>query len=428
MHELRVETRRLLALLDLLESFHLEGSLKKLRKDFKRRLDAFDDLRDTQVQLRFLKPLWPEFPEAANFRALLRDREKDLVGKLSRKVKATKYSRLNRQLKLVERHLERCAGNAIRDSSGALATAAARRVFGRVAVLRQRVRRSVPSTLHRMRVAFKRFRYLNELLQPFLSHLTEERLDHMKQYQGAAGEIQDIEVLLARLAAMVEGRCLRVYEIKNLRRELLRRRAPGGGRIHDPDRSLKRFPAGQSEISGSEQDLKGLRMKLYVLRHGDAVEHGDPRYKENERPLTPKGTQRTKQLAHMLREMETTFDMILSSPLARARQTAEIVARSLKLEAKMEFTDHLSLSGSMQKLVEAINIDPAGAGRRIARWTRTLFERVHFVVVHRRTESSVEDEEGRTVPAGGGPSELRPMRGARMAVATAVDRTQTGEA
>jgi CHAD domain-containing protein len=223
-HDLRVETRRLLALLDLLESLHVECSLKKLRKDFKKRLDAFDDLRDTQVQLRLLKPLWPEFPEAANFRALLRDREKDLVGKLSRKVKATKYSRLNRQLKLVEQHLERCAGNALRDSSGALAAAAARRVFARVAVLRRRVRRSAPSTLHRMRVAFKRFRYLNELLQPFLPHLNEERLDRMKQYQGAAGEIQDIEVLLARLAAMVEDRCLRVYEIKNLRRELLRRR------------------------------------------------------------------------------------------------------------------------------------------------------------------------------------------------------------
>jgi len=101
-------------------------------------------------------------------------------------------------------------------------------------------------------------------------------------------------------------------------------------------------------------------MKLYVLRHGDAVEHGDPRYKENERPLTPKGIQRTKQLAHTLREMETSFDVILSSPLTRARQTAEIVARSLKLEDKLQFTDHLSLSGSMQRLVEAVHaIGPA---------------------------------------------------------------------
>ncbi len=97
-------------------------------------------------------------------------------------------------------------------------------------------------------------------------------------------------------------------------------------------------------------------MKLYVLRHGDAVEHGDPRYKENERPLTSKGTQRTKQLAHALREMAVTFDAILTSPLTRARQTAEIVARGLRLEEKMEFSDHLTPSGSMEKMVEKLNI------------------------------------------------------------------------
>jgi len=96
-------------------------------------------------------------------------------------------------------------------------------------------------------------------------------------------------------------------------------------------------------------------MKLYILRHGDAAEPGDPRYKENDRPLTPKGIQRTKQLAHTLRQMETSFDAILSSPLTRARQTAEIIARGLQLPDKLKLTDHLSPSGSMEKLVEQIN-------------------------------------------------------------------------
>ena len=99
-------------------------------------------------------------------------------------------------------------------------------------------------------------------------------------------------------------------------------------------------------------------MKFYILRHGDAVEHGDPRYKENERPLTPKGIQRTKQLAHALREMEIQFDAMLSSPLTRARETAEIVARGLP--GKLELTDTLAPTGSMQKLVDRINtIRPA---------------------------------------------------------------------
>jgi phosphohistidine phosphatase len=97
-------------------------------------------------------------------------------------------------------------------------------------------------------------------------------------------------------------------------------------------------------------------MKLYILRHGDAVEHGDPHYKENERPLTPKGVQRTKQLAHALREMEISFDAILSSPLTRAKQTAEIIAHGSRPPVKVEFSDHLTLSGNMEKLVAQLTM------------------------------------------------------------------------
>jgi phosphohistidine phosphatase len=102
-------------------------------------------------------------------------------------------------------------------------------------------------------------------------------------------------------------------------------------------------------------------MKLYILRHGDAVEHGDPRYPERERPLTPKGTQRTKTLAHALRQMEISIDAMLSSPLTRARQTAEIIAHGLRMQGKkLELTEHLAPSGSMQHLVEQLNaISPA---------------------------------------------------------------------
>jgi phosphohistidine phosphatase len=96
-------------------------------------------------------------------------------------------------------------------------------------------------------------------------------------------------------------------------------------------------------------------MKLYILRHGDAVEHGDPRYKENERPLTPKGIQRTKLLAHALRQMEVSFDTVLSSPLIRARETAEVLARGLQLEKNVEWSDALLPSGAMDALVGQIN-------------------------------------------------------------------------
>src|SRR5512138_3690242 len=50
-HDLRVATRRMLALVKLLNSVDRHPRLKKLNNAFKDQLDEFDDLRDTQVIL-----------------------------------------------------------------------------------------------------------------------------------------------------------------------------------------------------------------------------------------------------------------------------------------------------------------------------------------------------------------------------------------
>jgi len=83
-------------------------------------------------------------------------------------------------------------------------------------------------------------------------------------------------------------------------------------------------------------------MKLYLLRHGDAGNPVNPKFQDDtQRALTPKGIKRTRQLASALRLMEISFNAIYSSPYTRARQTAEIVARTLKLENRLSLTDHL---------------------------------------------------------------------------------------
>ncbi len=93
-------------------------------------------------------------------------------------------------------------------------------------------------------------------------------------------------------------------------------------------------------------------MKLYLLRHGEAADHSDPRQPNDAaRPLTPKGRKRTRQLANALRQLEISFDVIFSSPLLRAQQTAEIVARSLDLENKLRLTNHLAPGGTFVDLL-----------------------------------------------------------------------------
>lgn len=96
-------------------------------------------------------------------------------------------------------------------------------------------------------------------------------------------------------------------------------------------------------------------MKLYLLRHGEAIDATEPRFTTDAaRPLTPKGIKRTRQLANGLRQMEIAFDVILSSPLVRARQTAEIVARSLQLLDALRYTPHLALDGAVVDLLAQI--------------------------------------------------------------------------
>jgi len=221
-HDLRIDTRRILALLDLLETLHFGESLAKLRKTFKKRLDAFDDLRDTHVQRELLKPMWEKFPEAKDFKKHLRKCEKRLECEMSHDIKSAKSGGLNRCLKDIEKTLCQCASNAPVGGSAGQAQILLSAAFRRVVVLRRQIRRSKPATIHRMRIAFKRFRYTAELLQPFLPDFTDKRLQRMKDFQAAAGNIQDVAVLLERIDKDIEHEEINTASVKNLRKELSR--------------------------------------------------------------------------------------------------------------------------------------------------------------------------------------------------------------
>ena len=97
-------------------------------------------------------------------------------------------------------------------------------------------------------------------------------------------------------------------------------------------------------------------MNLYVLRHGIAVEPGTPGYeKDSERPLIPKGKHQLRQIAAAMKKMDLRFDLILSSPFLRARQTTEIIAESLTLKKQPGFSDALAPDGNPKALIRQLN-------------------------------------------------------------------------
>jgi phosphohistidine phosphatase len=97
-------------------------------------------------------------------------------------------------------------------------------------------------------------------------------------------------------------------------------------------------------------------MNLYLLRHGIATDPSVSNLaKEAERPLTPKGRRRLRQISEAMGVLKISFDVILSSPYVRAKQTAEIVVKSLKCQKKLQFTNELVPGGNPKLLIQQLN-------------------------------------------------------------------------
>jgi phosphohistidine phosphatase len=83
-------------------------------------------------------------------------------------------------------------------------------------------------------------------------------------------------------------------------------------------------------------------VNLYFLRHGIAVEPDEWSGRDFDRPLTPEGIERMEREAKGIAALSLDLDAIVTSPLLRARQTAEIVAKRLKLSDRLAENEALA--------------------------------------------------------------------------------------
>lgn len=97
-------------------------------------------------------------------------------------------------------------------------------------------------------------------------------------------------------------------------------------------------------------------MNLYIIRHAIAVEEGTPGYEEDsQRPLTDKGKKKMRQIAKGLRALGVRFDMVLSSPYIRAKETAEILADVFKMKKSLELSENLIPMSDPDLLIAELN-------------------------------------------------------------------------
>lgn len=100
--------------------------------------------------------------------------------------------------------------------------------------------------------------------------------------------------------------------------------------------------------------------ELYLVRHAIAAERGDEWPDDTKRPLTVRGIGRFKEIVHGLQRLEVGIDEIFTSPLVRAKQTADLLASGLGGKPVVKILDALA-PGNMPA---ATMSQLARAGRR----------------------------------------------------------------
>ncbi len=222
-HALRIQTRRVLSGLDLVDALIASNSVKKIRQELKHRLAATGDLRDTQVHLQVIAAMGSGQPGWQPFWEILCQREERLKRPAKKAVRRLGTTRLSRLVSAIRKEF-RAPFQRERNEEELriMVFGALQRTFDKAVALWRLLDGSDPGTVHRLRVGFKRFRYLVELLQTLVPGVDAPWLARMRQYQAQMGEIQDLTVLQDCVGQLVAKGKLNARELRTFRTGLQR--------------------------------------------------------------------------------------------------------------------------------------------------------------------------------------------------------------
>lgn len=96
-------------------------------------------------------------------------------------------------------------------------------------------------------------------------------------------------------------------------------------------------------------------MDLFILRHGEAGKKLASGDKDFERPLTVAGQKEVSNISNSLKDLGIKFDLIVTSPLKRAHQTAAILSKIFRKEKKMQDWDELKPEGNRLELYRKLS-------------------------------------------------------------------------
>jgi CHAD domain-containing protein len=200
-HDLRVSTRRLIAILELANALSNRKEIPKLQKRLKKILKSMGPLRDVQVQLETVSHVG-NGDLIADFKRTLKRREKREINRIPLELKRGRKDRLEGKLKRARSEFSRLNGTRNNERI--------HRTIERILGLRrneflkaerrfQKFQQRDGEALHEMRIALKKLRYVVEAAEPVLGPSAKEQSRGMRTFQQLMGDSRDLEMLRAEL-------------------------------------------------------------------------------------------------------------------------------------------------------------------------------------------------------------------------------------
>lgn len=202
-HDLRTASRHLLAVLEGLEVFVRRKKVRRPRRRIEKLLGRLGPVRDATAQREMLRRIGSRNP-------VVRALTSELAARDRRMARNARRLLADMSAKRVCRDLRRLAKATRRDGTGTddgrLARRAARRALARLREKRAAVDPNDSKTLHHMRIALKRFRYLMQELRPAFPRVATRDIETLHQLQTALGDLHDLDTLTASIATHLEKR------------------------------------------------------------------------------------------------------------------------------------------------------------------------------------------------------------------------------
>ena len=108
-----------------------------------------------------------------------------------------------------------------------------------------------------------------------------------------------------------------------------------------------------------------MSVELYIVRHAIAAERGPEWPDDSKRPLTERGIERFREIVDGLVWMDVQIEIVLTSPLVRAKQTAQYLSSGLPARPPIAVIDALAPGHVAAEIMEQVAREARGH-RRVA--------------------------------------------------------------